>query len=311
VIERTNLGYPIVHGIPRLTPELAFRHRAWLEADNLAPPVDLNNKTLQKEATVASFGTQWGWDSEPRTEADLRWRVAERHALSVADYADQIVLDAGAGAGDQSRWILDSGAAAVVSVDLSGAIDVAHRKLWQRPNWIGVQGDIAALPFADSVFGFIYCEGVIQHTWSSEATVKELLRVLGIGGEGVATHYTVPESLKLRGQLKLRNLLRTRLSQLEFFKLLFLTGVFASMAHIPFIGDFFGKTIAVKNPRMPTFKSTWSATYDTYGQHAYQRHLSMAEFLACFDLPGVVGKRSPGGGVLFNKTASGFGCGDR
>jgi hypothetical protein len=52
---------------------------------------------------------------------------------------------------------------------------------------------------------------------------------------------------------------------------------------------------------MPTFKSTWSATYDAYGGHAYQRHLPMTEFLACFDLPGIASKSSPGGGVVFKK----------
>lgn len=290
-----------MHGIPRLTPELAQRHRAWLEADGLQAPVAAVDKAVQAESTVASFGMQWAWDHEPRTEEDLRWRVAERHSRKAADYADRIVLDAGAGAGDQSRWILQSGAAAVVSVDLSEAIGVAYRKLWQNPNWIGIQGDITVLPFANSYFEFVYCEGVIQHTRSSEATVKELVRVLAAGGQGIATHYGLPTTLKSRTQLALRNWLRARLSGLEFYKLLFVSGALATTAHIPLVGNVFGKTIAVKNPRMPTFKSTWSATYDTYGSHAYQRHFPLSEFVACFDLPGVESKLSSDGGVIFVK----------
>jgi ubiquinone/menaquinone biosynthesis C-methylase UbiE len=301
VIEGTNFAYPIAHGIPRLSPELAQRHRAWLEADGLVPPAAPTDKAVQEESTVASFGTQWEWDSEPRTEEDLRWRVAERHALSRSDYANRVVLDAGAGAGDQSRWILQGGADAVVSVDLSDAINVAYRKLWERPNWIGIQGDIAALPFADSFFEFVYCEGVIQHTQSSQETVKELVRVLANGGQGVATHYTLPESLKLRAQLVLRNWLRARLSGLDFYKLLFASGVLASTAHIPVVGSFFGKTIALKNARMPTFKSTWCATYDAYGGHAYQRHPTMEEVLSYFELPGIISGPTPGGGIAFKK----------
>lgn len=304
VIEGTDFAYPIVHGIPRLTPRLAYRHRAWLEGDGLQPPTVPVASTVQAEETVTSFGTQWEWDSEPRTEEDLRWRVAGRHALTGSDYSGRVVLDAGAGAGDQSRWILQNGAAAVVSMDLSESINVAYRKLWQHSDWIGIQGDITALPFADSFFDFVYCEGVIQHTWSSQATVKELTRVLAVGGRGIATHYTLPESFKQRLQLNLRNWLRARLSGLDFFRLLFVSGILAAMAHIPLIGNFFGKTIAVKNPLMPNFKSTWSATYDTYGGHAYQRHLSMPDFLACFDLPGVVREPTPGGGVAFSKSRS-------
>jgi ubiquinone/menaquinone biosynthesis C-methylase UbiE/uncharacterized protein YbaR (Trm112 family) len=300
VIEGTDSAYPIVHGIPRLTPELAWRHRIWLESDGLVPPV-VTPTGAQAESTVTSFGIQWEWDSEPRTEQDLRWRVAERHGLTAADYADRIVFDAGAGAGDQSRWILENGAAAVVSVDLSEAINVAYRKLWERPNWVGIQGDITALPFDGSFFAFVYCEGVIQHTWSSEAAIKELARVLAVGGNGVATHYTKPERLRQRAQLGLRNWLRGRLSRLEFFELLFVSGLLAGTAHVPLVGNLFGKTIAVKNPRMPTFKATWSATYDTYGGHAHQRHLSMKDVVACFNLPDIACRLSPDGGILFTK----------
>jgi ubiquinone/menaquinone biosynthesis C-methylase UbiE len=272
-----------------------------LDAEGLSPPADAKGRPIQEEWTVTSFGFQWGWDPEPRTEEDLKWRVAERHNLTRRDYAGRTVLDAGAGAGDQSRWILRNGAAAVVSVDLSDAVNVAYDKLQGNRNWIGIQGDISALPFAEPFFDFVYCEGVIQHTQSSEATVRELARVLRPGGRGVATHYSIPESLKLRAQLRLRNWLRTWLSGMEPSKLLLVSGVLAAFAQAPLIGDFFGKTIAVKNPRMPTFKSTWSATYDTYGSHTYQRHLSPAAFLASFDLPGIAKEPSPGGGVVFRK----------
>jgi ubiquinone/menaquinone biosynthesis C-methylase UbiE len=304
VIEGTNLGYPIVHGVPRLTPELAHQYAHWLEMFDLVPP-PLPEKTevnFQDQQSIASFGFQWNWDDEPRTEADLRWRVAERHGLTGKEFQGLDILDAGAGAGDQSRWLLQHGARSVVSVDLSGAIDVAHRKLEKYVNWLGVQGDITALPFSEPCFNYVYCEGVIQHTRDSKLTVAELLRVLAAGGRGVATHYVLPKSFRSKVQFKIRNTLRKRFSQLEPERLLLLSGVLALATYVPIFGYFFGRTFAVINPRMPFLKATWSCTYDSYGSHAFQRHIHPDEFRSYFLDPDVDAHFSPDGGILFKKT---------
>src|SRR5262245_64582262 len=70
VIEGTDIGYPIVHGIPRLTPEIADLHANWLEMFGLSPPPlpDETEQSFQNQQTVSSFGFQWSWDSEPRSE---------------------------------------------------------------------------------------------------------------------------------------------------------------------------------------------------------------------------------------------------
>jgi ubiquinone/menaquinone biosynthesis C-methylase UbiE len=308
VVEGTNFGYPIVHGIARMTPEIAQRYANWLEMFGLSPPVltEQYDGNFQDHRTVASFGFQWNWDAEPRTEADLCWRIVERHGLTEREFRGVDILDAGAGAGDQSRWLLQHGAKSVVSIELSDAIEVAHKKLERNANWLGIQGDITALPFSEPCFNYIYCEGVIQHTRDSRLSVTELLRVLTPGGKGVATHYTLPRSLKSKMQLKIRNILRKRLSCLAPEKLLLLSGIFAAATHIPVLGSILNKTISVTNPRMPFLKATWSCTYDTYGSHAFQRHIQLDEFISYFLDGNVEADLSPDGGILFRKRMTNY-----
>jgi len=308
VIEGTKFGYPIVHGIPRLTPEIAHVHASWLEMFGLSPPAltERCKWNFQDHGSVASFGFQWNWDNEPRTEADLYWRIAERHGLTAGEFRGIDILDAGAGAGDQSRWLLQHGAKSVVSIDLSDAIEVAHKKLERNANWLGIQGDITALPFSEPCFNYIYCEGTIQHTRDSRLTVTELLRVLAPRGKGVATHYIIPKSLKSKVQLSMRNVLRKRFSRLEPEKLLLLSGVLAVAAHLPFLSYFFRRTLAVSNPRMPFLKATWSCTYDSYGSHAFQHHIRSDEFISYFLGANIEACLSPDGGVLFKKTTTNY-----
>jgi ubiquinone/menaquinone biosynthesis C-methylase UbiE len=291
-----------------MTPEIAHRYADWLEMFGLSPPIltAQYDGHFQDHSTVASFGFQWNWDAEPRTEADLYWRIVERHGLTEREFRGVDILDAGAGAGDQSRWLLQHGAKSVVSIELSDAIEMAHKKLERNANWLGIQGDITALPFSEPCFNYIYCEGVIQHTRDSKLTVTELLRVLTPGGKGVATHYTLPRSLKSKMQLKIRNILRKRLSCLAPEKLLLLSGIFAAATHIPVLGSILNKTIAVTNPRMPFLKATWSCTYDTYGSHAFQRHIQLDEFISYFLDGNVEADLSPDGGILFRKRMANY-----
>lgn len=134
VTEDNLRGYPIISGIVMATPELAAQEKEWLEYMGLNTPCGRDENSFQQTASVESFGCEWTWDSEARTETDLIWRVASRYGLSRDFYADKLILDAGAGAGDQSRWLLASKARGVVSVDLSKSIEVVYRKLGHLKN---------------------------------------------------------------------------------------------------------------------------------------------------------------------------------
>ncbi|MEA2235593.1 MAG: hypothetical protein QOC81_317 [Thermoanaerobaculia bacterium] len=307
-IEGTSTGYPIVDCVARLTPETANRHRQWLEALGLQPPPAGD---FQSEATVESFGWQWTWNSEMRTDDDLRMRVVDRFGISIDDFRGRLTLDAGAGAGDQSAYLLRHGAD-VVSIDLSSAIDVVARKLRMNANWVGVQGDITQLPFEAEQFDVVYCEGVIQHTRDSVATVQELCRVGRPSARILACHYAQapPRGLLRRVVRKFRlgyyEMLRRRLSRMERFKLLFICGFFAALAYVPLLGRLVRwSATALYYDLMPDFKTTWTNTYDYYGQHAYQRIILPEEFWSYFDrADGVETLRRGVGWVVAEKAAN-------
>lgn len=280
VRKQEDIGYPIVDGIPRLTPDLAHEYEDWLPS-GVQPPGSI--EVEQTGESVESFGFQWAWAGDARTENDLQWRVADRFGLPENFFEGRTVLDAGCGAGDQSRWMLDNGADRLISLDLSDAIEVTYEKLEGREDWVGVQGDVSSLPFSPYSFDFVYCEGVIQHTQDSELTTKELLRVLDVEGQLAATHYFLPDDFKLRSRTKLRQILRKRLSDLDREQLLFVTGLLAAGTKVPIIGELWGKTVAVQNPRMPSFKRTWVDTFDLYGQQDFQRHIDPDVFISFFD----------------------------
>ena len=289
-IKGTDTGYPIIDCVARLTPELAAKYHEWLAVYNLRPPETLSGDVIfQQCSTVDSFGWQWTWNSAMRDQKDLRMRVVDKFGVTPAIFADRLVIDAGAGTGDQSGYILSLGAS-VVSVDLSDAIEVVARKFRSNPNWLGIQTDIMNLPFQTGQFDIVYCEGVIQHTQDSVKTVRELCRVLKQGGRILAAHYIRRPIQSGMARFKRRftaaqyDYLRRKLSGMERFKLLFVTGMLAALNYIPLIGFLLRKTGCVLYyDLMPDFKTTWTNTFDYYGNHTYQRFITPAEFDKYFD----------------------------
>jgi ubiquinone/menaquinone biosynthesis C-methylase UbiE len=284
-VSGTSEAYPIVDSVVRLTPELALRFGDWLAPFGLKPAGSLGSTrdSFQAVSTVESFGFQWTFNSEMRSEADLRWRVADRFGLGDSDFKGRLALDAGAGAGDQSRWMIQRGAS-VVSVDLSDAIDLVSAKLRMNARWVGVQGDVTNLPVRAGGFDIVYCEGVLMVTRDTEKAIGEFARVLRPGGFLLATHYLVPRSLRGRLRLRLVEAVRGRLKKRERYETLWITGTLAALAYVPLLGWAVRRSgLAMFSDRMPSFQTTWTNTHDSYGGHAFQRYLSAEEFRGLFE----------------------------
>ena len=286
-IPGTSYAYPIVDAVARLTPELARRHRPWLEQLGLEPPPSPSGDALQQEQSVQSFGLQWALNPHMRSESDLDWRVGHQFGLQPGDFDRKLVLDAGAGTGDQSRWMLDQGAE-VVSLDLSSAIDVVAAKLRPRPGWVGVQGDVTGLPLAGEQFDIAYCDGVLQHTRDTQLAVDELTRVVAGGGLILASHYERPRRRRGRVRSAYMGFLRRHLSRMDPYKVLLATGAFAALAYVPLVGRAVRMSgTALWYPGMPDFRTTWTNTLDFYGGHGYQRFADAAELWGHFERTGV------------------------
>jgi len=131
-------------------------------------------------AYADSFGFQWHrynrtqLDNDECRESESDFR--KRTGFTPEDLKGKLVLDVGCGMGRfaevATRW-----GARVVGIDLSAAAQVAARNLAER-DFVALQADVFALPFAPESFDYIYSIGVLHHTPDCENAVKALPRFL-------------------------------------------------------------------------------------------------------------------------------------
>jgi len=151
--------YPVVRDIPRFVPSDFY---------------------------VRSFSFEWNTHSSTQLDSFRGDRSSEEQfiqktGLLAEDLRGKLVLDAGVGAGRYadvaSRWGAD-----VVGVDLSYAVEAAHRNFLERRNvWIA-QADIGALPFRPNSFDVIFSIGVLHHTPDTRQYFLKLVPLLKPGG---------------------------------------------------------------------------------------------------------------------------------
>jgi SAM-dependent methyltransferase len=101
--------------------------------------------------------------------------------------ADEIVLDAGGGAGDLSRALAGRARQFVVA-DLTGALRDVGRDAAERDgaaNVLFVRAELEDLPFPDRSFDAVLCRFVVHHLADPAPALAELARVCRPGGRVV------------------------------------------------------------------------------------------------------------------------------
>lgn len=191
--------FPILRGIPRLLSR-DLREQLLLEGDgavDTAAPSDPS--TQAKLKTAASFGFEWQRFHQMRDE----W---ERNFLEYMQprepefFRGKRVLDAGCGTGRHTYYAAKFGAD-VTAVDLSEAIEVAHKNTRGFASVRTVQADLYRLPFALESFDFVYSIGVLHHLPDPEGAFRNLLRYVKPGGEIQIYLYWWPEHQPLKAAL--------------------------------------------------------------------------------------------------------------
>lgn len=128
-----------------------------------------------------SFGYQWQKFSTTQLLPDFAELNFRRKAgLRLEELKGKLVLDVGCGMGRfaevATRW-----GARVIGIDLSVAAEVAADNLQGR-EFLAMQADVTALPFALETFDCIYSIGVLHHTPDCEKAFKSLPQYLKPGG---------------------------------------------------------------------------------------------------------------------------------
>lgn len=161
--EPCDRAFPIVRGIPRFA------------ADAYAPDV---------EGTVQGFGYQWlranpiiqnKLFTAPETFLDFIEPVRPEF------FAGKVVLDGGCGMGRFSKLAHGFGARAVVSVDLSDAVEAAFENTRSLEGTMVIQADLLALPLRQA-FDYAFSIGVLHHTSAPRAAFDALVRRVHPGG---------------------------------------------------------------------------------------------------------------------------------
>lgn len=152
-------SFSVLNGIPRL-----------IAADAL---------DSERHRTADAFGYSWTHypKENPYTEAQWRdWVVP----LTESDFEGKRVLDAGCGLAGFAEYAESWGAAYVVGVDLSEAVQAARERVGERVDL--VQADLYGLPFADGTFDLAYSIGVLHHLPDPERGFRSVAAKVRPGG---------------------------------------------------------------------------------------------------------------------------------
>jgi SAM-dependent methyltransferase len=220
--------YPIVGSIPR-----------FVEMDNYA----------------ASFGYQWNKFAKTQVGGAQKIISKERFDCTAEwpqQLLNQVILEAGCGAGRFSEIALDTGAQ-VYSFDLSAAINASVgniTSLDQKRRHHPFQASIYDIPLPHGMFDKVYCLGVLQHCPDVKRAFMSLVPFLKSGGEIVIDCY-LSQPLKHAFNLKywLRPFFKwwkpTWLFSFWFFVISIAYDLKRVITAIPLVGKFFAKIVPI------------------------------------------------------------------
>lgn len=260
-------AYPIRDGIPRFVPDTGVAE------------------------SVRAFGDEWNYFNFDQFKLNWLQHTVRNTFGSPAAFRDKVVLDAGAGSGMQSRWMREAGARRVIALELSHSVDGVMRLNLEGCDGIDVvQCSIDQPPLKDRcIDGIVICHNVIQHTQSVGATARALWALVGPGGEFVFNCYLKNDFNALRRfRFWFYQRLRSVLSRTSFGVLLWYSRVMALLRFVPLLGLALERLCFVVRGDVPlgpgwmprAYRQAVLNTFDWYGTHQYQHHMSRDEIRA-------------------------------
>jgi SAM-dependent methyltransferase len=270
LVSASGRAYPIRDGVPRFVPEDTRR------------------------ASVESFGDEWNEFNFDQFKLNWLEHTVRNTFGSTEAFRGKLIIDAGAGSGMQSRWMAEAGAARVIALELSHAVDgVIRRNLAGVNNVDVVQCSIDEPPIKDGcVDGIVICHNVIQHTPSVERTAEALWRLVAPGGELVFNCYLRNDFNLLRKlRFTIYRALRGFLSRQSFGFLLWYARTMSALRFVPGLGFALERANFVVLGHVPPgpqylrrrYRAGVLNTFDWFGSHAFQHHKTRDEIRRLVD----------------------------
>jgi SAM-dependent methyltransferase len=163
-----------------------FRTRLENEFPGYEPPSEQG--APGEEAVLRSFSREWlhyDWDERAywgQSADDLYRSMAFALDLEHKDLRDRLVLEVGIGIGGIANHLSRSLECELVGIDLSYAVDAAQRNFKENPFFHIVQASAFAPPFAEGAFDYVFSQGVLHHTFSTEAAFQAITKLPREGG---------------------------------------------------------------------------------------------------------------------------------
>ena len=282
LLEATIVGDKVIEGKLRCPAPHTFAIRQGV------PRFVDDTRTLR---SVGSFGDEWNFFNFVDFKVNWLDHLVKNTFGNLNVFREKVIVDCGAGSGAQSLWMSEAGAARVIALELSHAVDgVMRNNLAPVAEKVDViQCDIAHPPFkADSIGDIVICHNVIQHTESVEDTAIALYRMVKPGGELVFNCYMKDGGDPLRTLRRcLYTIVRKILSRSPHPVRLAYAWTMSRLIVVPLLGRFLvlsrlavcGDVPVGPRRRQRRIKQTFLNTYDLYGSHRYQHHKTRMELL--------------------------------
>ncbi len=203
-----------------------------------------------------TFAFQWKKFQQDQYDSANGTQIYRKRFLRETGWPDdgslknEVILEAGCGAGAFSQHILSTGAE-LVSFDYSQAVDVAKSHN-AGSRVVYCQADILDLPFKQASFDRVFCHGVLQHTPDPHGAFLKLCNMLKPGGYISIDIYKKDWKIKPWKSKRLWRWLTTRMDQeklmafLEWYIPKWLP-IDTAIKKIPVLGSILGAVIPCWN----------------------------------------------------------------
>lgn len=151
-----------------------------MEERDLKRQIDFYVKRAERfDRSVWSLGSRENRNHEKKIRA-----IADAIGFESADARDQSILEVGTGTGLHARWLLERAPISYWGLDVSEPmLDIAAERLTEWTDNVHLLvGDAQRLPFPDGTFSAGFCSGTLHHLQVPSAGVRELARVVRLGG---------------------------------------------------------------------------------------------------------------------------------